>query len=75
MCARLCCGHGSNASPRECTDLVDGILSRGVTRVTLLFLFGPVRVQLVDLAGHIPVLLEVERLPHLHPHETSREDE
>ena len=54
---------------------MDGILSRGVTRVTLLFLFGPVRVQLVDLAGHIPVLLEVERLPHLHPRETYREDE
>ena len=80
VCASTCasrqgCECGSNASLGRCTDLVDGILPRGVTRVALLFLFGPMRIQLVDLAGHVSVLLEVECLPHLHPGATPAEDE
>lgn len=38
------------------------VLAHGVLRVVLLLRVAPLRVQLVDLAGHFAVLLKVERL-------------
>ena len=49
------------------TGLVDGVLPGGVTGVTLFLLLAPVRVELMDFARHVTVLLEIESLPDLQP--------
>ena len=44
---------------------VDVVLPEGVLHVVALFVVRPVRVELVQLAGHVLVLLQVEALVHL----------